>query len=391
MRYQALVLCAAAVAACYSNSGYTTAPPPTPIPAPTNLFYELLPSGDPQIPQGLLLQWDVSPDTRTVVYNVYSRNTPGGAWGLRATTTSPAFFEAGLPDIQYTVTASDGVSIESVYSNIVTVDSTAVLPAPLGLVPVSLNQGVQLSWQANARAGANAALFSYYRVYSTDYTVATNVCSANWVLEGTTVSEDFIASGLTNGVSRCFAVSAVSVDGHESQWSDPTYDTPRFDARNVLITARQTTPGTSGFLFFDAGSSSYGEVTSGTLATIDFDVDQHGDGTMWLQPVRTGTGIQGLGPIADLTSIDIAPTSGYATTELQAVIGNGYAFTMTQADGVHYGGLRVTATGTHYVIVDWSYQSAAQNPELNVVSALHGAAETRTGTPGLARNALRMR
>src|SRR5215470_16137619 len=110
MRRSALVLCAAVAAACYSNS-YPSTPAPTPLPAPTNVFYSLLPSGDPLIPQGLLLQWDISPDSRTIVYNVYSRSSPANAWGLRATTTSPSFFEAGFPDLQYTVTASDGVSL----------------------------------------------------------------------------------------------------------------------------------------------------------------------------------------------------------------------------------------------------------------------------------------
>jgi len=383
MRRLPLVLCAAFAAACYSSS-YSSGPTPTPLPAPTNLFYALLPSGDPAVPQGILLQWDVSPDARTIAYNVYSRSSPADAWGLRATTTSPSFFDAGLPDVQYTVTATDGVSLESTFSNIITVDSTAVLPAPLGLVPVSLNQAVQISWQPNARAGANAGLFSYYRVYSADYTVATNLCTNDWVLEGTTVSEDFIASGLTNGVSRCYAVSAVSTDGHESEWSVPTYDTPRYDARNVMIAARQVTPATSGFLFYDAATTTYGEVTSGALSTIDFYVDQHGDGTMWLQPVRTGTGVVALGAIADLTSIDIAPSSGYGTSEVQALIGNGYAWTMTQGDGVHYGGLRVTALGTGYLIVDWSYQSAPQNPELDV-AARHAVAETAKLTPKVKR------
>lgn len=371
MRRTALVLCAAVAAACYSNNNSYTGPVPTPIPAPTNLFYELLPSGNPAIPTGLLLQWDVSTDSRTVVYNVYSRSSVGAAWGLRATTTSPSFFEAGLPDLQYTVTASDGVSIESTYSNVVTVDSTLVLPAPLGLVPVSLNTAVQLSWQPNARTGANAANFSYYRVYSTDYTAQTNLCGGNWVLEGTTVSENFIASGLTNGVSRCYSVSAISVDGHESPWSDATFDTPRYDARNVLVSARQVTSATSGFLFYDAATMGFGVVTSGTRSDIDFYVDQHGDGSMWLKPVRTGTAVQSIGPVADLTSIDIAPSSGYGTSEVQATIGDGYAWVMTQSDGLHFGGLRVTAIGTGYVVIDWSYQSAAGNPELNIAS-LHG-------------------
>jgi len=361
---------ALALAACYNNSSsYST---PLPLPAPTNLVYQLVPSGDPQVPVGILLQWDASTDARTIVYNVYSRASMANSWGLRATTTSPSFYDIGTPDLQYVVTASDGAALESPYSNTITVDASDTLPAPLGLVPVSLNTAIQISWQPNARAGGNAALFLYYRVYSTDYTVASNLCSANWVLEGTTVSEDFIASGLVNGVSRCFAVSAVSTDGHESQWSTPTYDTPRYDARNVVVNARQVTPATSGFLFYDASNAMFGEVTSGTRADIDFYVDKHGDGTLWLAPVRTGTGVQDVGAIADLTSIDIAPTSGYGTGEVEAAIGEGYAFQTTQTDGVHYGGLRVTALGASYIVMDWAYQSAAGNPELSRVHVGRG-------------------
>jgi hypothetical protein len=37
------------------------------------------------------------------------------------------------------------------------------------------------------------------------------------------------------------------------------------------------------------------------------------------------------------------------------------------ADGLHYGGLRVTHVGTNYIIFDWSYQTDHGNPELRIV------------------------
>jgi len=187
------------------------------------------------------------------------------------------------------------------------------------------------------------------------------------VLEGPTVSEDFISSGLTNGVPLCFAVSAVSTDGHESNWSTPTYDTPRFDARNILLTAYQVTPATSGFSFYDPATQTVGLVTSGARTDIDFRLDQHNDGSLWLLPIYSGTLVQSLGPIADLTTIDVAPATGYGSAAVAATIGNGYVFQIPLSDGAHYGGLRVTALGTGYAIIDWSYQSDPGNPELRRV------------------------
>src|SRR5262249_41164557 len=96
MRRSALVLCAAVAAACYTNS-YPSSPAPTPLPAPTNVFYSLPPSGDPLIPQGLLLEWDTSPDWGTVGYKCYSGSSPANAWGLRATTTSRRSSKRAFP------------------------------------------------------------------------------------------------------------------------------------------------------------------------------------------------------------------------------------------------------------------------------------------------------
>src|SRR5262249_4229043 len=115
----------------------------------------------------------------------------------------------------------------------------ARLPAPLGLASVSLNGGIQLFWMSNA-VNANRTAFDHYLVYSTAYDATRNVCTATWNLEGSTVSDGFLVGNLTNGVSKCFAVSAVSHDGHESQWSDARFDTPRYDARNAFVYSRQT-------------------------------------------------------------------------------------------------------------------------------------------------------
>ncbi len=362
-----LLLALAAVAAV--AAGCTTSPTvvePSAIVPPVNLTYELVPSGDPALPVGILLRWDPPNDSRVVAYNVYSRSSTGSAWGLRATTTSASFYDLGAPDLQYEVTARDAGGIESVPTNVATVDANNQLPAPAGLVGISLNTAIQTSWLPNARNAA-PSLFRYYRVYSTSYNIDTNLCGTQWLLEGTTVSEDFVSSGLTNGVSICFAVSAVSTDGHESNWSTPWGDTPRPDARNVMITAFQQTASTSGFLFYDVATTGLGVVTSGSRTDIDFRLDRHGDGTLWLLPIRSGSTVVGVGPVTDLTSIDRAPLGGYSAAAVQAVIGSGYVFQTTQTDGVHFGGLRVTALGTGYAIVDWSYQTDFGNPELRRV------------------------
>jgi hypothetical protein len=243
------------------------------------------------------------------------------------------------------------------------------LETPESLVSVSLNTAVQLSWDPNARL-ANPDLFSHYNVYSTSYDLDRSVCDdAGWALEGTSVSEDFVVSGLTNGVPLCFSVSAVGTNGNESNVSAFRNDTPRYDARNVLVSTTQSDLATSGFRFEFSQSAQLGQVVSGDRNDIDFRVDRHDDGSLWLTTVRNGTSVvlYSEDPVTDLTSIDIAPENGYITGSIEAVPGFAYVFETQLSDGLHYGAVRITHTAANYVILDWSYQTDFGNPELRRV------------------------
>lgn len=243
------------------------------------------------------------------------------------------------------------------------------LVSPDNLTSVSLNGAIQLSWDANARLD-RPDLFDHYNIYSTSYDLDNNVCDdAHWGLEGTSVSEDFVVSGLSNGVSLCFDVSAVTVNGRESDWAQARFDTPRYDARNVLIDAAQSHLSTSGFRFEFPGSSQLGEVVSGNRDDIDFVVNRHNDGSLWLTTVRDGTSVvlYSEDPVDDLTSIDVAPLDGYITGSIEAVTGYAYVFQTELSDGLHFGAIRITHVGADYVIVDWAYQTDYGNPELRRV------------------------
>src|SRR5688572_33131402 len=212
----------------------------------TDLTYQHIPSGDPEEPSGILLNCTDPGDADIEVFVVYSRASSSGAWSRRGATTSPTFHDAGFPHLQYYVVSEDGAGNQSTPSNSITVDERNRLPAPATLVSASLDRAVQLSWSPNARE-ADPTMFDYYRVYSTVYDLDANECEGDlWVLEGTTVSEDFLATGLTNGAPRCFAASTVSRDGHESLWTSPRADTPRYDSRNLLVFATQASLGSSG-------------------------------------------------------------------------------------------------------------------------------------------------
>ena len=374
MRYLLSLLVLAAVA-CRSDLIAPGGGPST----PANLTYQLEPSGDPNRPLGILLIWDDVTDANLANYRVYSRASTSDAFGLRGETTSNTFHDNGVPHLQYIVTAVDANGGESGFSNAITVDERLQLVAPAWLSSISLNGAIHLQWDDTSYASAPTR-FKWYRIYSTAYNLDTGLCDTNWLLEGTTVAPEFLASALTNGVPRCFGVSAVSREGYESLWSPLHQDTPRPDARNTLVFAIDANGAQSGFRFWQdangdgsAQTSELGLVVDGHGSSVDFWVYRDPtDSTLWLVPGFSGTSMQlySTSPIADLTSIDFAPASGYSRNMIQAVPGYGYVFQIIEGSTLRYGALRMTHVGRDYLIFDWSFQTDIGNPELQMRAGL---------------------
>jgi len=386
MRLLLSLLLVAAVA-CHGSLVDSTGGPST----PANLTYQLEPSGDPNRPLGILLIWDDVTDANLASYRVYSRASSSGSFGLRGETSSNSFHDNGVPHLQYVVTAVDANGGESGNSNVITVDERNQLEAPASLFSISLNGAIHLEWDDNAYT-AEPTRFKWYRIYSTAYNLDTGLCDTSWLLEGTTVAPEFLASAMTNGVPRCFGVTAVSREGYESLWSPLRQDTPRPDARNTLVFAYDQDTTKSGFRFWQdvnndglAQAAELGRVQSGNLTSIDFWVYRDPtDSTLWLVPEFTGTRMQlySTSPVADLTSIDFAPASGYSRNMIQAVPGYAYVFEIVEGTTLRYGALRMTHVGRDYLIFDWSFQTDVGNPELQIRAGQSVALSTGTTVSG---------
>jgi hypothetical protein len=358
---------------------------------PANLVYSLDPSGDPNLPAGILLQWDDVTDPALASYRIYSRGSASGSYALRGETTSNTFHDNGVPHLDYYVTAVDVDGGESDASNVITVDERLQLERPASLTSISLNGAIHLDWSDNAFA-ADPGRFKWYRVYSASYDLDQGLCGADWSLEGSTVSPEFVAGVLVNGVPRCFGVSAISVEGYESLWSPLRQDTPRPDARNLLVWAFGADPTQSGFRFWDdvnsdgvAQPSELGLVQDGNRTDIDFWVYRDpADSTLWIVPEFSGTSLRlyAASPVGDLTDIDFAPAGGYSRNMIQAAPGYGYVFQIVEGSTLRYAALRVTHVGRNYLIFDWSMQTDPGNPELVVHANLPTSVETGVEVAG---------
>jgi hypothetical protein len=247
------------------------------------------------------------------------------------------------------------------------------LDAPASLTSISLNGAVHLQWTDNAYT-SDPNDFAFYQVYSTSYNLDQNLCGSSWVTEGTTVSPEFLVGALTNGVPACYEVTAVSIDNIQSNPSPLRNDTPRPDARNVLVFTSDTLGGLQSAFRFWLDANGNGQVDATELGLVgsagnpamDFYVMRDPTGT-WLVPLRTGVTMEVYGstPVEDLTSIDVAPLGGYKATGYEALPTWGYVFQMNDGGAFYkYGAIRVTAVGPSYVIFDWSYQTDPGNPEL---------------------------
>lgn len=352
---------------------------------PANLDYTLDPSGDPVRPAGILLRWDDVSDPALASYRVYSRGSANGSYGLRGETSSNTFHDNGVPHLDYYVTAVDLDGGESDPSYVITVDERLQLQRAASLISISLNGAIHLDWSDNAYT-ADPSRFKWYRVYSASYDLDQGLCGTDWGLEGSTVSPEFVAGALTNGVPRCFGVSAISIEGYESLWSPLRQDTPRPDARNVLVSAFDANSARAGFRFWDdvnqdgvAQPSELGVVQDGNRTDIDFWVYRDpSDSTLWIVPEFSGTSMRlyAATPVADLTDIDFAPVGGYSRSMIQAAPGYGYVFQIVEGTTLRYAALRVTHVGRDYLIFDWSLQTDRGNPELVIRGNLPSAVET---------------
>ena len=253
---------------------------------------------------------------------------------------------------------------------------------PATLTSTTLDQAIALTWLDNSYT-ADPANFRNYRVFSSTFDLDNAVCGA-WRLEGTTVAPEFIVGALANGVPRCFAVSAVSVNGAESAQSPMRSDTPRPDARNVVVYAVNVRADSSGFRFWDddgdgqVEDGELGRIRGGADTDVDFFVDRDGTGSLFFNPVRAGTGVELYSnvPVEDLTSVDLAPClagatpgqcASYTTSPLEGSPGFGYVFETDGGDGfIRYGAVRVTHVGQTFLILDWAFQTDRGNPELLV-------------------------
>jgi hypothetical protein len=335
---------------------------PTDPDEPTDLVYQLVPSGDPEEPAGIMLYWNPPRSGRAVSYDVYARSSRSGEFGLRATTTSPSFHDAGFPQLQYFVEATDEDGLVLGSTDAIEVDERNRLPAPMDLTSVTLNGAVQLQWDQNA-VEADPEMFDFYRVYSTSWSSAGGCEPTEWALEGSTVSDGFLSRNLPNGITRCFAISAISRDGHESLWSNVRQDTPRHDARSIVVDASDVRPATSAFRFMSG--STFGTVVSDTSSQADVVLERRIDGALWFRAARPESRLTtyGVAPVSELTSIDRAPVTGYGDAA-RVLAGYGYVFRIQYADGVRHAAVRVLHVANDYIVFDYSVQSQIGSVEL---------------------------
>lgn len=332
--------------------------------SPYDLTFRLNPSGDPNVPDGVLLGWQAPTNGRATAFDVYGR-TGNSGWIRRATTTSNTFHDAGIPQNQYYVLAIDEAGQEMGQSEVVTVDLSIRPPAPANITSVSLNRAIHLSWSDNAVTAPNSD-FDHYRVYSSAYNAAQNRCVEPWYFEGSTVADAFLAGNVPNGESRCYAVSAISIYGNESVWSNFRRDTPRMDARSAIVYTAEFKADSAAFVFHEETGNVFGLVGFPTRADADFRLTRDVDGKVWITPGRVGAAVRTYQSttIPELSTIDRAPATGYAGTPLEAAPGFGYVFSLAETSGSHFGALRIQHVTPNYIIFDWAYQPGVGNPEL---------------------------
>lgn len=226
--------------------------------------------------------------------------------------------------------------------------------APRGVYSVTGDHSVTLHWLANTEGDVAG-----YRIYEAPCATGDN-CPYDRV--GTTTAVDFTLTGLSNGVTKYFAVAAVDHAGNESALSYETvFDTPRPAGTGATISN------------FVNGVTGAGWDFSAALARASNDVETdvyYGyNGSVYEMFTRDlNTDIQDMGFTNTLDAIDFAPPQGWSPSGTVELI-PGHSYVVWTRDN-HYAKFRVTSLTATVVTFDWAYQTDPGNGELRAHRAV---------------------
>jgi hypothetical protein len=220
--------------------------------------------------------------------------------------------------------------------------------APRGFYSITGDGQVSLQWLANTEPDVQG-----YRLYASPCASGTS-CPYDRI--GATSATQFVVTGLTNGVTRFYAVSAVDRAGNESPLSVETvFDTPRPAGSATL----------NNFVNGRAGAgwdfSAFG-VKASNDPTADMYYGFNGAVHEMFTPDSL-TNIQDAGYASTLDAVDFAPNAGWSPTGTVELI-PGHCYVVWTRDD-HYAKFRVTGLSATLVSFNWAYQTAAGNPELH--------------------------
>lgn len=223
--------------------------------------------------------------------------------------------------------------------------------APRGLYSTTGDTEVFLRWLDNTESDVVG-----YRVYEAP--CGTVGCAYDLV--GTTTGLSFRVDGLTNGVTRHFAVAAYDRAGNESELSEfDVYDTPRPEGFDRAITNATDNPATAGWDFSAFAVRPWDHTSTDVYYSI-------ANGERRMVAPFTDTQIQDAGFGSSLDAVDFAPVQGWSPSgTVELIVGHNYIVQIEEAPGVfHYAKFRVNSLSTAQVVFDWAYQTAPNNGEL---------------------------
>src|SRR5262245_22683172 len=241
--------------------------------------------------------------------------------------------------------------------------------APRGLYSTTGDGQVTLRWLANTEGDVAG-----YRVYESQCATGP-ACPYDRV--GSTSSTQFSVTGLSNGVTRFFAIAAVDNAGNESELSyEVIFDTPR-PAGSALLTNFVDVNGTvaSGWDFSAFANRPFDNAATDIYFGYNGSVYQ-----MFAKDLITD--IQDAGFASTLDAVDWAPSDGWSPTGTVELI-PGHCYVVWTRDD-HYAKFRVTGlfpaagpASPAYVQLDWAYQTDTGNPELRARRARPETSEPR--------------